>query len=574
MLRTSALVVGALLGLAPGSAAQVVPVLRSQGGAFELWLAPEDGGPATLAASGLSFLPLDLAGAVGRERFLADHPHPVSGAPAAHIALPDGGDLYLVSASGFSALLQLRADGSIRAPLALPEMGAPALQDRLAVAQDASRALALTPAAAGGQVWLADLTGAAPRLLSPPGAAPAEASSLRVSSARAAFVAGGVLHVADLSVAAAAAPVPLGAPGDVTLPELVLSADGLAVAALTQAPGGARQVHVVDRNGHASTITPTPGAYDTPHLQSPFGPWLALAPDGSELAFRGVVGASAELFVRPVPQPVAPVQVTADVNYIDTIDNVGVLGYALPGKLIFMAGELGGAFSLGALDAADAYTVTTLPGGTLALGNATQTSGDLAAPFTAPGDLELIDQALAPLGAKQVLVVDPQGGDAALMSMPADGAAPATMLLPGLAQEPELHAAGDSLLVISRSCDTCSRQLSLLGPSGALMTLGTLPNGVLLDRFVAGGGYAAFVASAGPGLQLAVRVQTATGGVDIPWPFAGSISPAIALDPASGALRLGVGGAGGPPLIFLQLDAPLSGAVLGVPVGDGLPLGG
>jgi hypothetical protein len=62
--------------------------------------------------------------------------------------------------------------------------------------------------------------------------------------------------------------------------------------------------------------------------------------------------------------------------------------------------------------------------------------------------------------------------------------------------------------------------------------------------------------------------------VDLPWPFAGALSSGLQLAPATGALRLGVGGVAGPPLLFLQLDGPLAGKVLKVPAGDGLPLGG
>jgi hypothetical protein len=559
--------------LVAGMSAQTVPVLRANGAGFDLWLAPASGGPGLLAAPGLQVLPLDLAGSVLRERLLADRPQPVSGAPAAHVSLADGGDLYLVRAGGLSALLHVRADGSVAAPLVLPEVGAPSLAGTAAVAMDAPLALAVTPAALGGKVWLASLAGLPQRLLSPAGAGVADPGSLRVSATRAFFVAGGVLHRAVVTIAAAAQPVPLGAPGDVTLPELVLSADGLSVAAVTQSPGGARLVHVVDPNGVVRTVTPTAGAYDTPHLGDSFGPWLALAPDGSQVAFRGVVGPSAELFVRDVPQPVAPVQVTANANFIDTIDNVGVLGYALPGKLLFFAGELGAGTAL-QFGAADSYLATTLGGGPIALSNATATSGDLVAPFTSPGDLEVLDQLLDPTGSKLLLVVDPHGADASLLAEPADGSGPAVPILPALAEPPELHAAGDSVLVLSRSCQTCPRQLAVLAPGGALTTLGVVPDGLLLDRFVAGGGYAAFVGSAGPGLQIAVRVRLSTGAVDLPWPFAGSLPDAIALDPANGALRLGVGGPGGPPYLFLQLDGPLSGHVLSVPAGDGLPLGG
>jgi hypothetical protein len=572
MIRLSLLVFAGLAGVAAG---QSVPVARADGtGHFQLWLAPVSGGPATLAALDLEFLPVDLAGIAQRDRLRPGLPQLSDGAPAAHVRLPDGGSLHLVRGAGQTALLHLRADGSLEVPLALPETAGPALAGTLAVASDASAALLVTPAAQGGRVWLASLAGLPPRLLSPAAAAAADPLSLRVSGSRAAFVAGGVLHVAKVAGAALAAPVALGAPGDVTLPELALSADGRSFAAITQAPGGLRQVQVVDPAIHAWQITSTAGQYDTPNLGSPFGPWLALAADGSQVAFRATIGAASEVFVRDVPQPVAPTQVTANANFTDTIDNVGVIGFIGPGVLQFMAGEKVGGGLAGQLGAADVYVATTLGGGNLAITNATATSGDLIAPFTVPGELEVVDLALDPSGTRMLLIVDPHGADFALLSAPLDGSAPPVELLPGLADAPELHPAGDGVLVVSRACLACPRQLQLLLPAGALMPLADLPDGLTLDRFTAGGGRAAFVAAAGPGLQLAARVQVATGAVDLPWPFAGALSSGLQLAPATGSLRLGVGGVAGPPLLFLQLDGPLAGKVLKVPAGDGLPLGG
>ena len=145
------------------------------------------------------------------------------------------------------------------------------------------------------------------------------------------------------------------------------------------------------------------------------------------------------------------------------------------------------------------------------------------------------------------------------------------MLLPSLSAAPELHAAGDDVLVLSQTCTTCDQALHRLSTSGAFDLLALLPAALTVDRFTDGGGRAAFVVSASPGQALAARLDLGTGTFDLPWPFAGAVSAGLALAGPAGDLVLGVGDAGGPQLL-LQLDGLLSGHVVKVPIGTLVPL--
>jgi len=164
-------------------------------------------------------------------------------------------------------------------------------------------------------------------------------------------------------------------------------------------------------------------------------------------------------------------------------------------------------------------------------------------------------------------VVDPDGGDAALLALPADLSAGETTLLPALAASPLLHKAGDGVLVESLTCLGCPTRLHLLPAGGGVQLLGTLPAGIGLDRFTDGAALAACVASAAPGFELALRVHGGTGAADFPWPFVGSVGAALALAGPADDLVGGFGGVSGPQL-GLRLDGPLSGAALKLPVGQ------
>lgn len=558
----------ALLAGLSGLSAQHTPMARlAASGLWDLYVDAPGPGPASLILPDVEFLPLDLAGFAVRDRLRSGLARPVAGAPAAHVRLPQGGRLLRVSDHGQTRLLQVRPDGTLSTLLSLAENGAPSIADTIHVASAGTLALAASTA---GDVWLTDLGGGAPRLLHAAGAAPADPGSLRVSADRAFFVAGGVLHAADLTTAGLAAPVTLAAAGEAVLPESVISGDGLSLALVTEAAGGARQVHVLDEALQAHVVSPAPGLYDTPNFASPWGPWLALSHDGSRVAFRGTLGPASEVFLEVVPDPMPAMQLTADATFVDTIDNVGVLGFAADGKLHFMAGE-SQAGAPGALGSADLYLATPGSGGSLALSNVTNTSGSAIPPFLQPGELELLDAALDPAGQRLLLVVDPDGGDAALLALPADLGSGEVALLPPLAEPPELHrAGGEALLLLARDAGTGVQGLFHLPSGGTPALLATLPAGISLDRFVDGMARAACVASAAPDLELPLTLESANGALGFPWPLVGSVGAALALAGPGDELVLSVGSGA---QLGLRLDGPFSGSSLGMPVGTLVALG-
>jgi len=573
-LLSAALLLGALFPSAP---AQSAPVARVGGdGLLEIWNAPETGAPATLELSGVTLLPAQLAGAAHRDRYRNDIPTLSDQGPVDHVRLPLGGSLYLISRAGETGVLHVDDLGIASVALSLPDAGEPALQSWLAVASDGSHALVATSLSAGGDVLLLDLSGGAPPRSLAGAIAPlaVDGLSLRLSPQRAFFVANGTLYGADIPAGTPAASINLGQPGSSALPESAMSGNGLCVGVVTENIVGDRHIVVVDGAFAAVTATTTAADYDTPNYENPFGPWLALSDDGCLVAYRGTV-INKELFIREIATLTPATQVTDDPNFVDTMDNVGILGFVLQGVLTFFAGELDVGPTPGALGSADMYKASVGAGGSIALTNLSQTSGVGHTPFQ-PGDLELIDAVIDPRGERLLLVIDPDFGDAELVSLPTDGSGGMTSLLPGLLVPPTIAGAGESLLITSkREFGFDTTDIHLLRPVGApveLQLLAAAPAGVILDRFAQDrlGLRAAFVASVVPGVELPVTVDLASGLLLPAWLPPKAITATLAFTPA-GRLALGIGNAGG-PYFFAALDGFMSGLPLRVPVGNGFPL--
>lgn len=587
--RAGELVLAMLIGLCATEArltAQAAPVARSAASGFEVWSAPLSGAPASLVLEGASFQPLSLAGATFRDHLRRDLPVEAgAGSPAPHIRLPGGGSLFLLRQPAASVLLHVRADGTPTVAYSVAASGVePSILGALAVSPDGRLALLATSPEAGGDLVLVDLpapgNAAAPaRLLTanmPPLALlPA---SLRVSSLRAYAIAGAgpgaqLFRVNVAVPAGQSAAIPLPLPADSTLlPETVLSTDGRSLALVGQIPGGLRHVVVVTPSGGAVRLTPQPAAVDAPALESPLGPLLAIAADGTSAAWRATVAGGKELFLQPVPAgpPPAPKQLTADAFFVDTLDNAGILGFAPTGLLGFGAGE---AKPDGSLDDADLFVAGLDGGGDPIVQNVTQT-GLVTTPFTG-GALEIRAVMSDPLGQRLLFLVDPVGGDAALIAVPADGSAPGSLVLPPFVQDPVLSRAGDCVLLqsIPNTAPAGGTQLHLLRPQGSgVQLLGTLPDGLQLDRASDAGDASHFagVVEAGPALQLPVRIAIASGAVLPVWSAPFQVSPLLAVAP-SDALVAGIGNAGG-PYLFVAFTGFQAGTVLKLPPGFGFPL--
>ncbi len=557
--------------------AQTIPVLREDAGGTDLWSADPIGGSAAVSLTGISLSPLALVGVPRMDRLLAGVPHGVPGA-VPRISLPGGGSLFAFRSAGNSGLLRIHADGTPEVLVEVDEAGAgPALLPEIAVRDDGGAALLATTSTAGGglagQVLWVDLAGPTGSVaLSATGGLLVAGTSLRLAGDHAWFVADGAVHHAEVSQGGPAGELALLlSPGEIVLTETAICADGTALAVVTEAPNLDRNIHLFGSDGSATLMTPLPGAYDTPHYDSPTGPWLALSPQGDALAFRETIAAKRELFVCPAAGA-PPLHVTADGTFTDTIDNVGIIGFVAGAVLTFAAGEIMPADPGGPIDGADVFQVQL--GASPSIQNISQTSGIASPPFLFGGDLELIDVCKDPLGERLLLVVDPQGADSALLATATDGTTGLQALFPALEQPPGLHAASDRVLVTSHPDGAAFTTLHLLHPASTpnpLQQLAVVPLGVTLDRFACDGiDTAAFVAAAAPGLQLPVFVDLPTGALAAAFPLWVEVSSTLAFGPG-GQLVLGLGGAGG-PFLFAALTGPGQGTKLAVPVGDGFPL--
>jgi len=566
-----------LLILAAPLLGQQVPVLtEATPGFWDLWAVDEAGAGKQLVAGPVEILPITLTGRAPIDRLRADLPQQ-GGDGAPRLVLPDGGVLVRTRGNGATHLRAFDASGAPALVASAPDGAAGAgLLAATAVSPDGTRALALAPDPLGGatvDVLLGDTAGGPPVVLAT-GLAEVAPASLRVSGERAFLVAGGELLRADLtSPAPSAQPVDLGlAAGEVVEPGIVVSADGL-TAAVTSERLDERRVHVVDAGGAASCITPVAGPFDPAGLEALDGPWLALSPDGARVAYRAS-SLQSDVLVSPVPQP-DPEILTGDADFVDTIDNAGVLAFVGPFTLTFVAGETA---LDGAVDSADVFEAAIDPlGGEVTTTNVTATSGFTSPPFLDPGELEVLDVALSPDGARWLVTHDPAGGDAALGALPVAAGAPTPLedLLGPLVAPPTLVGLPDAVLVdaVADLDTTSERRLVLLRPGQPPALLGAVPPAVAVSRVAASadGAKAAFVVSAGPAAELAVRLDVATTALELPWPLVGQVSAGLALSPG-GRLVLGVG-PGGDTFAFVALDAPLSGSKLPLPVGDGLPIG-
>lgn len=538
----------------------------------------------SLLLNDVTFLPLDVAGLPPRDVFRLGRPVPVGAeGPAPRIRLPSQGSLYRVARAGHSALLRATTDGTLDVLLERPDVGGqPVLGGLVGVSPDGSRALLLESTAAGDALWALDLDASGVPLLLTAGLAglAVDSTSLRVGPSDAWFLADGVLQHADLAAAAPALPFDLGlSPGEIVLPEPVMSDAGTRLALVTETLDGMRHLRVADRSGTSQVVAN--GALHGACLTSALGPLVALSPAGTSVAWTAAVTVgtktASELFVARVDLPPAPTQVTADLNFTDTIDNVGILGFKAEGLLTFLAGEQAPLDPALAVGAADVFGVDPTAPSTIA--NLSQTSGDLVQPFLAKGALEVQELFLDPLGERMLLIVDPDDGDFGLVLQDAGAAAPPTTLVTGLDGRPELSAAGEHLLVLAAPSTAfpTQQQLLLVPPAGdpqGPRLLATAPVALRLDRFTSSRdpSRSALVASVAPEFELPILVDLPTGTLLPVWTAFLAVTPALAFTP-SGSLALGVGLPGG-PFVFAGFSAPLAAHKYPIPVGFGFPLDG
>ena len=581
---------GAVL-TAPPASAQVVPVARtaSGGSGLDIWVANESDGTAQLAIPAVDFRPLELVGYAVRDRLRLDLPTPHGeGSPAEFVRLPQGGRVFRVASSGSTGLLVVAPDGSPSLRAMVPDVGEPGLIDRIAVRSDGRAALVTTAQAAGGDVGLIDLDTTQPATWLTAALPPldVDAESLRVSALGAWFVADGELFRADLGAGTTAELVDLGLPaGTRVLPELLLCDQGHRVAALVEVEGENElaRIVVVPVAGPTILVTQDAGEYDAPNLEHPLGPFMALNEDGTLVAYRQPLG-TLELFVASVEPVEPPLHLTAEPTFPAYIDNVGVLNFA-GHVLTFFAGDvqISGVDLEEMIGAGDMFRADVGPGNAVSFTNVTASGGVVEPPYTQPGTLQFSDALLDPLGQRYVLVGESPSDDTTITivddTVDTYAGAPLTVL-DGLAEDPSLHAAGQSVVIHSEGGDESDESVpgalhllrSLHVGDPALVLVATLPAGVALDRFAASGtgDRAACVASAGAALQLPVLISLPDGMPALMWPFPLGVSPLLSFSP-SGQLCLGLGAPGGPFKFGLLAPGP-TGVAVKIPAGGGFPL--
>lgn len=353
---------------------------------------------APVALQGVAFVGFDHTGHTRLTERVGDLPRWRDDVPgAARIALPfDGGSLYHYRrAQGEGGTVfgyaHVTRDGDARALLEVAGIGAGGIGDpflgRVGVSPNADAFLAATAVEAGGNLLEVTL-GPTPSVIDrtsdqPPRRFGGESLALGESFG-VAVCARGILRF-DRAGTAPAKPVAFlaGQAPSYFSGQLVLS--GNAQWAATTAGSGSSALHVFcfDATGIARRATTTPtalsGAGFLPLVED--GPHLAVSDDGSQCAWR-TEGATTEAFTRRLQSPptVGAQFLTSDLNFLDTLDEVGVLYFRASGALSMAVGERMTPAG-NAIEKLDFYDVMLSEGGTPSFTNMSMSSGDATLPF-------------------------------------------------------------------------------------------------------------------------------------------------------------------------------------------------
>lgn len=557
-------------------------------GLFDLWLVEENNGAASLHTEDVAFRSLRLAGLSHLDRMRIDRPTEGQAGPD-HIRLPHGGALYHVVRNGWDELLLLRGRRDPRVLFSVPDLAGGALATQLAVSKDGRLALGATASAAGGDVVLMDLRRGTPPIsltdsLGPLAVVP---GSLRVSDLSAWFVANNTLYRA-LAPDWKASSVDLGLNQEEQLHfESLMAEDGSQLAVLIEEEDDLRRILAVPAMGAARGVTPTPGCIHLPDLRNPLGPFMAIAPDGSSVAYIAFEDTQ-ELYLKELATDTL-FHLTEEEIYPDYIDNVGVLSFFGAKLLMYLAGDIalgGGGEEM--IAAADMYASEFDGFGGVTWYNVTHTSNTNWPPFTGLGNLNVREALLDPRG-QRMLTVEEIDGDEALATFRVDGhefehGQPnhQVLLMDIEEEEAQFSALGSHVLVVVESEAVEEiRGVYLLQPATPqeqiFDTLAEVSEDAAIDRVAFGGGRASFVVRAdddddeeGEGLETPYLVDL-SGSAEIATPpgWTGQVSP-TATHAGSGSLLLGLGT--GPVLQFVRIDFAGVLVPLGLPMGSGFPL--
>jgi hypothetical protein len=460
----------------------------------------------------LTLLPLDATGRLELSGLRSDAPRFRDDIPgASRLVLPSGrGSLYRYSRPASIGLEfgLFVVDGAGRARRVFARQGVGATADqppfvaRVAVAPSGDSVLVITTLPAGGDVIEVDL------------ASGAELNrTANVAPQR--FVAGGVHYRASWGVLASPAGVwrfAVGSPGDaspIVFPapaparfsgEVAFSSND-AWAVTTAGPAADElDVYAFGPAGNAVAVTAaparlSPAGYLPDHLH---GPYLAISDDGSRCAWRLETDVSREAFLGRVPQlaPAPADHLTQDLNFIDTIDEIGDFFFRPASNvLVFAAGERS-TTGPPVIENIDLYSAQLPAGGAANLLNVTLSSGDPLPPFTQPAELKPQTTALEPGTSRVLMHTRSSGGTGQMIAIDASSTG-FTVLIPHAKEVQFIERAGaDTLLALQRAngakpVEVFRIDANWTPPSAPLLSVNELH---WFDRFTAGpGGWAAFV---------------------------------------------------------------------------------
>ncbi len=498
---------------------------------FDVYELSADLAGATLVESGLRFERLVLGGARYMDAHRMDRPRQeqVQGLDP-WIGLPDGGQLLRASQRNSVGLLHVPATGTPRWAARHDGTNHPAdLLETVSVSLDGRWLVYATHPDLGGNVYRVDLLrgGSAVDLTAAQPPLTVDPTSLRSTPHGAWFLAGGELW-SGASVATMVDTARL--PGEALHFDLVASDEGLHVAVVAQSDEASRRVLVASRDGVVIPVTGDPQPIELPGTAEPLGPYLALSPDGSRLAWL-TDGPPQELQVAQVVAQPLETHVTSLPDFPIYIDNIGIIGFASPTQVCYLAGDvvLQTVNEDDLIGVADMYATVTTDDGVPTTWNLTRTSGQVWPPFTIPATLSIESGALD-AGGERFLLVSELDETHELLGFPIysggyyHASSNMQTLLPDLAHAPTLYHAGSSVLVTSEPDGVGQLRVHRVDPvAGQPMTIElieTFDVGTELRGVRGRSGFDSFVASDN---DDELWISTA-GGTHQPWIAAGAVN--------------------------------------------------
>lgn len=506
-------------------------------------------------------------------------------------ALPTGGSILRLPNDAGSLLLMRRdaastrygwwhvtPDGVAHRLLERPGVGPNGADNpflaRAAASPDGARAMFGTVPDAGGDLIVAALDGSGvlePRTVAQ-GALDLRAESLLLGREfGVATHAGGALVIPGAAFSPAIdVAFPGGTPahfGGAT----VFSPRGMRAALVAGADPTSTHAWVVDELGAATCANDgamqLDGAGHFPEAIN--GPWLAVSDDGQRCAWRATIAGKSECHAARLdtPSPVVD-HLTRDANYLDTLDQVGQLGFMSTVSMVMGVGETlpGGGF-----DRVDLFEVRFETDGTITQRNLTASSGQSLPPFTLPPTIESM-QIMRSGVPDKVIIYDDHGSNGKLLYVQS-GISGSSILLDDVRELDWARSVGDEIWF------SAERDFGSARPRHVFRVAGDLSNAPTI--LVSGGEDLLFEGPLVGDDWLAYRRELENGPVTLERVFASGTLEVLV--PASapvvqGPVRLPndhlgaiVSTANGPRGIVLRPDA-LRGYLLRTPVPTGTAL--